>query len=343
MPNLTKRQWMYAIFGLLTLELFLFGGIISLILATSRADTPSLNTPHTTNIALSQQVVVLPTVNMTPLVWGGPPPTMTPSPTIPPTPLATPAFSDANFTSPFVPTTQPRAATEFDLNYEGLVLTTHRFTVGFGGKFPEINQLLYPEPFFPPGYNNACGPVGLYAALKGLRLNVTYQQVRNIAVNYGFGAHGISTTGMLNTAAVLNNQRGQPLHIEQSRHYQVKDLNRLISRGSAVIVLVRVQRVNGEYRVTGDRANSFGHFIVVERINTLGGRVRIAGSTLGMQNVPLHDFLSSWSSSPPEPRTAFVPRFTMNLFDALEQTAENQPQVSKPTSGGGWAMALRRQ
>lgn len=335
MPNLTLKQWIYVIGGIVLLDVLIFTGIayfITIDYARLEESEP-IQTIHKAVPAINQA---------TPLVWAGPPPTSTPTATVPPTAIATLAFSDGNFTSDFVPTLRPVSDAGFDLNLEGVMNSIQRLTIGRAGKIPIINQLLYPEPFFPSGYNNACGPVGLYAALKGAGLNISYKQVRDVAVNYGFGAHGISTTGMYNTAAVINRQVGHRLTLEQRHNYQLNDLTRLIRQGSVVVVLVRVKRGENGYHVTGDRASSFGHFLVVERVNTLTRRVKIAGSTLGMQHVPLDDFLRSWSSNPPPPRLSLQPQFTLNFLELGNQKPVTPIKRDNQTSGGGWAMAIRQ-
>lgn len=335
MPNLTLKQWIYLIGGIVVFDLLIFTGIAYFIAVdyARLEEPPPISSIHKAMPAISQA---------TPLVWAGPPPTSTPTATVPPTPIATLAFSDGNFTSPFVPTARPVTDARFRFDYEALMASIQRVSLGRVGKIPIINQLLYPEPFFPSGYNNACGPVGLYAALKGAGVNIRYQQVRDVAVNHGFGAHGISTTGMYNTAAVINRQVGQRLTLEQRHNYQLNDLTRLIRQGSVVVVLVRVKRGENGYQVTGDRANSFGHFLVVERVNTLTRRVKIAGSTLGMQNIPLDEFLRSWSSNPPPPRLPLQTQFTLNFLELVNQEPVTPLKRDTPTSGGGWAMAIRQ-
>jgi hypothetical protein len=47
--------------------------------------------------------------------------------------------------------------------------------------------------------------------------------------------------------------------------------------------------------MTDDYVNSFGHFLLVDRINTRTKTVQMAGSTLGMDKVPLTDFVRAWS------------------------------------------------
>jgi hypothetical protein len=160
---------------------------------------------------------------------------------------------------------------------------------------PVINQIYYPEPFFPPGTNNACGPVALYAAFKGLGLDVDYTRLRDIAVNNGFNAEGMSKQGLINTALTLNDELGQPLKLEQGNHYRTADLIKNLRQRAVIIILVQVQKEAGQFRMTDDYYNSFGHFLLVDRINTRSKYVQVAGSTLGMDKVPLADFARAWS------------------------------------------------
>jgi hypothetical protein len=50
--------------------------------------------------------------------------------------------------------------------------------------------------------------------------------------------------------------------------------------------------------VTGDPTGSIGHFLLVESISTRSKTVRLAGSTLGMDRVPLLEFIRSWTRNP---------------------------------------------
>ncbi len=62
-----------------------------------------------------------------------------------------------------------------------------------------------------------------------------------------------------------------------------------------MLVLVRVKKENGQYRVTGSNQGSVEHFLLVEQINLSSKKVKVAGSTLGMDEVPLSDFIESWT------------------------------------------------
>jgi hypothetical protein len=190
---------------------------------------------------------------------------------------------------------------------------------------PVISQIHYPEPFFPPGTNNACGPVSLYAALQGLGVQVDYGRLRNVAVNNGFNAEGISKWGMINTSLTLNDQLGQPLTIEYGNRYGTSDLIKHLRQGSVVVVLVQVRRGGSGYYVTGDPAGSIGHFLLVESISVRSKKVRFAGSTLGMDQVPLIDFLRSWTGNPQLNVSANGWRIYLR----------NEPEVY-------WALVLRR-
>lgn len=224
--------------------------------------------------------------------WPGPGPRPTATPTLPPTSLATSVLAETGFPPGFLPT--PRPTRE-------LVTISLPYVYPIGGSavdVPVINQVYYPEPFFPPGTNNACGPVALFAGLLGLGFEVDYGHLRNIAVNNGFTAQGISKWGMINTLITLNNEWGNPLAIEHGNFYSPKDLIRQLRQGGVIVVLVRVTRVNGQYQVTSHKEGSIGHFLLVERINLRSNKVKLAGSTLGMDEVPLSDFIQSWASNP---------------------------------------------
>lgn len=327
MLNLTPQQWVYLFIVMIVADLLTFGSVVYYFKFVD--DVPE--------VAESAFYTATPLPTPTPRpTWAGPGPTVTPTPTWPPTPLATPAFEDGNLTSKFVPTPRPVSAGDLTLNYEGLVNTIRYITTRRVGKMPVINQLLYPEPFFPAGSNNACGPVALYAAMQGLGANFSYRQLRNIAVRNDFGPEGITVSGLVNTAYILNHQLGQPYWVEQSREYTLANLNRFLNQGAGVIVLVRLKRVDGKYKVTGDLNGSFGHYLVVQSINMFNRKVYIAGSTLGMGAVPLDDFLSSWSSNPPEPK-AKKPKFNLNWLTITKITPNSKPKAKSV----GWALVLR--
>jgi hypothetical protein len=170
---------------------------------------------------------------------------------------------------------------------------------------PVINQIYYPEPFF--GTNNAGG--GVVRCISGLGVEVDYSRLRDIAVSSGF-EEGISKWGLINTAATLNNELGQPVTIEEGNHYSTNDLIKYLRQRAVIIILVRVKREAGEFRMTDDYASSFGHFLLVDRINTRAKYVQVAGSTLGMDKVPLADFLRAWSGEIlPDAPVGGVPAF----------------------------------
>lgn len=231
-----------------------------------------------------------PTATATP--WPGPGPRPTATATLPPTPLATDVLAVSGFPPGFTPTPRPtREQVYITLPY---IYPIHSSAVDV----PVINQIYYPEPFFPPGTNNACGPVALYAALLGLRADIEYTRLRDIAVNYGFTHYGISKSGMVGTLVTINQELGSPYVIEHGNNYNIKSLLQHIRRGGIPIVLLRVRKDYGQWRVTADKSNSIGHFLVVEAINLRKNTIRFAGSTLGMDEVPLEDFVQSWASNP---------------------------------------------
>lgn len=190
---------------------------------------------------------------------------------------------------------------------------------------PTVNQIYYPEPFFPAGTNNACGPVSLFAAWQGLGVDVSYGHLRNIAVNNGFNAEGITKWGLINTAVTLNNQVGTPLKIESSEEYRTSDILKHLRQGGVVLVLVRVRYVGGQFHLTGDYNGSFGHFLLVESIGFKSRKVKLAGSTLGMDEVPLEDFLRSWTRNP----NLTVPAKSWRTY------LKNEP-------ASNWALILKR-
>jgi hypothetical protein len=164
---------------------------------------------------------------------------------------------------------------------------------------PVINQIYYPEPFFPPGTNNACGPIALFAGLSALKPDIQYNRLRDLAVGYGFNAEGITKQGLINTAIALNNEMGQPFTIEYGDRYRTTDLIKKLRQGAIIVILVRVKREAGQFRVTDDYYTSFGHFMLVDRINTRTKYVKAAGSTLGMDQIPLSDFIRAWAGENP--------------------------------------------
>jgi hypothetical protein len=191
---------------------------------------------------------------------------------------------------------------------------------------PVINHIHYPEPFFPPGSNNACGPVALYAGLLALGANVEYYHLRDVAVQNGFTHYGISKTGMVNTMNTLNYELGTPFHIEHGNHYSLKDLMQNIRRRGVATVLIRVRKEHGRYRVTGDVHNSVGHFLIVDSINLRTRTVRFAGSTLGMDQVSLVEFIQSWAGNP---QIAVDPLHQQNYVN--NKAGENWALIVKKT------------
>ena len=237
--------------------------------------------------------VVVATVIVTPTPWPGPGRRPTPPATLPPTPLPTNALAQSGFPFGFTPTPRPTREPVY-------ISLPQIFSPGRNSvDVPVINQIYYPEPFFPPGTNNACGPIALFAALRGLGLEIEYSRLRDIAVSNGFNAEGISKWGLISTAATINNELGQPLSIEHGDNYRTTDLIKRLRQGAVVIILVQVKKEAGEFRMTDDYYSSFGHYLLVERINTRAKNVKVAGSTLGMDQVPLADFMRAWSGSDP--------------------------------------------
>jgi len=275
-----SRQWRYFLLAVIVFDTIIAGGISYILTgAESQAASEPLPTPQ----------VVAATVIVTPTPWPGPGPRPTATATVPPTPSATNALAAGGFPVGFTPTPRPTR--------EPVFITLPQ--IFSGGRravdVPVINQIYYPEPFFPPGANNACGPVALYAAFKGLGLEVDYTRLRDIAVSYGFNAEGISKSGLINTATTLSAELGQPLKIEQGDNYNTADLITHLRQKAVIIILVRVKKEAGQFRMTDDYINSFGHFLLVDRINIRSKYVQVAGSTLGMDKVPLADFARAWS------------------------------------------------
>jgi hypothetical protein len=284
LPNLTSRQWKYLFAGIIAIDLMIIGSMFYFFTATSAATVPT---------ALPTKVAAIPTATATIKPWDGPP---RPQPTatrvmLPPTSVATKVLAESGFPPGFTPTPRPTR--------EPVYISLPRI-YPLGGSsvdLPEVNQILYPEPFFAPGTNNACGPVALFAAAHGLGVNVDYGRLRDIAINNGFGAEGISKWGMVNTITTLNYELGNPLAIEYGDNYQIKDLVKHLRQKGVVVVLVYVRKENGLYRTTTDQPGSIGHFLLVERINSQSKKVKLAGSTLGMDEVSLPDFIQSWTNN----------------------------------------------
>ncbi|GIK38167.1 MAG: hypothetical protein BroJett011_20000 [Chloroflexota bacterium] len=280
MLKLTAHQWRYFLLAIIVVDMLIAGGVSYVITgADSLAATDALPTPP----------VVAVTVIVSPTPWPGPGPRPTPTATLPPTPLPTNALAVSGFPVGFTPTPRPTR--------EPVYITLPQIFFGGSGSVdaPVINQIYYPEPFFPPGTNNACGPVALYAAFKGLGYDVDYGRLRDIAVSNGFDAEGISKWGLINTATTLNDELGHPLTIKQGDNYRTADLIRELRQKAVIVILVRVKKEAGQFWMTDDYASSFGHFLLVDRINTRTRTVQMAGSTLGMDKVPLADFVRAWS------------------------------------------------
>ncbi|MFC1975950.1 hypothetical protein ACFLXQ_06090 [Chloroflexota bacterium] len=309
MPRFIPQQWKYFLAGIIIVDLLIVGGLFYLFTATSFATVPT---------ALPTKVVIGPTATATIKPWAGPPrssPTAT-RPMLPPTPLATNVLAESGFPPGFTPTPRPTR--------EPVYISLPQIYLISGGSVdvPEVNQVLYPEPFFAPGTNSACGPVALFAAVRGLSVDVDYGRLRDIAVDNGFGPKGISKWGINNTMVTLNNELGNPFTIEHGDNYNLKDLIKHLRQEGVVIVLVQVRKENGRYRLTTEGPGSVGHFLLVERINTRSKKVKFAGSTLGMDEVSLQDFIQSWTNNP--------------------QASAGTSFSLKNDSSAGWALILKR-
>jgi hypothetical protein len=285
LPRHIPPQWKYLLTGIIIIDFIIIGGAFYFFTTNSVAAVPT---------ASPTKAAVWPTATATIKPWEGPP---RPQPTatrvmLPPTPIATNVLAESGFPPDFTPTPRPTR--------ELIYISLPRIYPLGGGSVdaPEVNQILYPEPFFAPGTNNACGPVALFAAAHALGMNVDYGRLRDIAVDNGFGAEGISKWGMVNTITTLNYELGNPLTIEYGNLYQIKDLIRHLRQKGVVIVLVYVKKENGQYRMTTNQPGSVGHFLLVERINSGSKKVKLAGSTLGMDEVSLPEFIQSWKNHP---------------------------------------------
>ncbi len=293
------------IIAVVVADVLIGGAVLFLFSATSFATVP---TP-----APIQPLALGPTPTATIKPWKGPPQS-TPTATRiqgPPTPVATDVLAESGFPPDFTPTPRPTRAPVY------ISLPQIYPLAGGSIDVPEVNQVLYPEPFFAPGTNSACGPVALYAASYGLNVPVDYGRLRDIAVANGFGPGGISTWGMVNTIVTINNELGDPFTIEYGSHYRTADLLKHLRRESVVVVLVHVRKENGRYRLTTEGPGSVGHFLLVERINTRSKKVKLAGSTLGMNDVTLSEFVKSWTNNP-------------------------QASYAKNDPSSGWALILKR-
>lgn len=309
MPNLTSQQWRYLLVAIVILDLLIVGGIFYMFTATdslAKSGLAALGAPPT-------PVVVTPTP------WPGPGARPSPTPTLPPTAIPTAILAPGGFPYGFTPTPRPTQAPVMITLPKILLRGNKRVDA------PTVNQIYYPEPFFPAGTNNACGPVSLFAAWQGLGVDVNYGHLRNIAVNNGFDAEGITKWGLINTAITLNDEVGGPLKIEASEEYRTADILKYLRQGGVVLVLVRVRNVGGRFYLTGDYNGSFGHFLLLESISFRSRKVKLAGSTLGMDEVPLEDFLRSWTRNP----NLVVP-------------ANSWRSYLKNESGANWALILKR-
>jgi hypothetical protein len=280
------QKWKYFLLAIVVADLLVVIGIFYLFTGTSLATVP---TPEPT-----QAIALGPTATATIKPWEGPPQS---SPTAtrilgPPTAVATDVLAESGFPVGFTPTPRPTR--------EPVYISLPQIYPLAGGSVdvPVVNQVLYPEPFFAPGTNSACGPVALYAASHGLGNPVDYGRLRDIAVTNGFGPHGISTWGMINTMTTINNEMGGPFTIDYGGHYRLRDLIKHLRQQGVVVVLVYVRKENSRYRLTTDGPGAIGHFLLVERINSRSKKVILAGSTLGMDEVSLSEFVQSWTNNP---------------------------------------------
>jgi hypothetical protein len=280
------QRWRYLLLGIIIADLLVVVGVFYLFTGTSLATVP---TPRPT-----QAIALGPTATATIKPWTGPPqssPTATPVPG-PPTPIATDVLAESGFPIGFTPTPRPTRQPVY------ISLPQIYPLAGGSVDVPVVNQILYPEPFFAPGTNSACGPVALYAAAYGLGIPVDYSRLRDIAVTNGFGPQGISTWGLVNTIATINSEIGSPFSLGYGDHYRVSDLIKHLRQKGVAVVLVYVRKENGRYRLTTDGPGAIGHFLLVEQINPRSKKVKLAGSTLGMDEVSLAEFVQSWTNNP---------------------------------------------
>lgn len=291
------RWWKQILAGIIVIDALVLAGVYYVLVVTDTFAGPPVAAITPTN-----------TLTITPTPWAGPPTPrpLTPTPTVEPTLRPTEILAASGFPHGFTPTPRPTEEPVY-------IKLPELFFFGAGRvEAPSINQVLYPEPFFAPGTNNACGPIALYAGLLGMGLTVDYSRLRDVAVSYGFNAEGITTSGLANTASFLSQELGTPYSVEYGYRYNTRDLLKQLRQGAMVIVLLRVQRgADGLFRVTPDTSNSFGHFLIVERISTRSKTVNFAGSTLGMEKVGLGDFVASWTGnaqaiSPPAGWNAYL-------------------------------------
>jgi hypothetical protein len=129
----------------------------------------------------------------------------------------------------------------------------------------------------------------------------------------GFTDYGISKAGLIGTISRVNLESGDKLLIEYGERYNTQDLIKQVRTGGVVIVLLGVYRSGSQWHVTPDFNNAIGHFLIVDSVNMRSKTVRFAGSTLGMEQVGLADFVRSWSRNPNhqmdlKPGLSFLPQ-----------------------------------
>lgn len=313
MFNFFLKHWKILTILFVVFDMLLVSGLVYLF---------ALQEAERVSAAELARLTVSPTATASPTatLWPGPGRRVTATPTLPPTSLPTDVLAESGFPVGFTPTPRPtREKVMITLPY---IYPVYRNNLNV----PEINQIYYPEPFFPPGSNNACGPVALYAGLQALGANIDYSRLRDIAVAYGFTSYGISKSGMVSTVAYINQELGGILTVEHGNRYSTKDLIKQLRTGGVAIVLIRVRRMGGQYQVTSDVNNSIGHFLIVDSINLRSKTVQFAGSTLGMERVPLSNFIQSWSQNPQPVTTA---------GSAWQSFLRNEPS-------NNWALIIRR-
>ena len=311
MSDLGPQRWKWILAAIIAVDVLVVAGIAGYFAASK---SPAA--------VISAALTVSPTATATatPTPWPGPGKRLTATPTLPPTVIPTDILAEGGFPVGFTPTPRP-TRDPVKITLPKLYFTGRNYV-----DVPVVNQVYYPEPFFPAGTNNACGPVALFAGLRGLGVDVDYGRLRNIAVSYGFNAEGISKSGMVGAVAALNQELGGPVQIEHGSRYGLRSLIKQQRQGGVVVVLVYVRRVNGRYVVSPDRAGAIGHFLLVERISLKSRKVYVAGSTLGMEQVPLLDFLRSWSGNP----QASLPAYS-SWKSYLDKEKENN-----------WALIIKR-
>ena len=313
MFNWALKHWKLVVVIVVIADALIVGGLVYIFVNTEASRVSAAELARLT-------VTPTATATATATPWPGPGKRVTPTPTLPPTPEPTEVLSSGGFPVGFTPTPFPtREKVKITMPH---VYPVHRTNLDV----PVINQIYYPEPFFPPGSNNACGPVAMYAGLRALGLNIDYTRLRNHAVGYGFTHYGISKSGMINTLRAINSEQNNSLHIEYGDKYATKDLIRHIRTGGIAIVLLQVRKEGGQFRVVSDSYNSFGHFLIVDSINMRSNTVNFAGSTLGMEQVPLRDFLQSWSGN----------------TQLVNQSPASLNAFMKQEKGNNWAIIIHK-